>query len=171
MSCSGLTMNAIINCDDPLAPGLGQKRLIGMNKADIESVTYDITDSEVITDITLKSGTQAWYIEGIKNTLLPSVELVDSPTTAAWIHRIGMSIFDVGSKQKLSIQGMANQETVWVVENSNDSSNGNSIFEVYGLERGMRAATVTRSPVDTESGAAYVIEVATPIVTILWPFL
>ena len=57
---------------------------------------------------------------------------------------------------------MATKASVWIVENANDSSNSDSIFEVYGLQRGLEAQTITRSPVDTESGAAFVVEMATP---------
>ena len=57
---------------------------------------------------------------------------------------------------------MATKASVWIVENANDSSNADSVFEVYGLNRGLEAQSITRSPVDTESGAAFVVEMATP---------
>lgn len=160
-ACPGLVMGAEIDCADPLSPGI-RKRLIGFNLEDIETVLYNVTQTNVIEAITLKSGTQGWVFEGIKQSIIPSFELVNTSTASTWRHSVIQSIFDVSSAQKLNIQGMATKATVWVVENANDSSNSDSIFEVYGLQRGLEANTITRSPVDTESGAAYVIELATP---------
>ena len=160
-ACDGLVMGAAIDCADPLTPGI-RKRLIGFNLEDIENVEYDLVNTNVVTDITLKTGTQGWVFEGIKQSIIPSMELVNTPTASTWRHSIIQSIFDVSSEQKLNIQGMATKATVWIVENANDSSNADSIFEVYGLQRGLEALTITRSPVDTESGAAFVLELATP---------
>ena len=160
-ACEGLVMGASIDCADPLSPGI-RKRLIGFNLEDIENVDYDVVNTNVVELITLKTGKQAWVFEGIKQSIVPSQELVNTPTASTWRHSIIQSIFDVSSEQKLNIQGMATKATVWIVENANDSSNADSIFEVYGLQRGLEAQTITRSPVDTESGAAYVLELATP---------
>ena len=162
-ACEGLTMGAEINCADPLTPGI-RKRLIGFNLADVEDVAYSITPGQenVIESITLKEGMQAWVFDGIKQSIVPTQELVPQPTSNGWKHGVLFSIFDISSEQKLNLQGMATQSTVWIVENANDSSNANSIFEVYGLGRGLEAETITRSPVDTESGAAYVVQLNTP---------
>ena len=160
-ACDGLVMGAEIDCADPLSPGI-RKRLIGFNLEDIETVLYNVTNTNVVEAITLKSGTQGWVFEGIKQSIIPTQELVNTSTASTWRHSVTQSIFDVSSAQKLNIQGMATKATVWVVENANDSTNADSIFEVYGLQRGLEANTITRSPVDTESGAAYVIELATP---------
>jgi hypothetical protein len=161
MSCQGLTMGAAINCADPLTPGI-RKRLIGFNYDDIADVQYNVTKTNVIESITLASGTQGWVFEGIKQSIVPTQELVPQTASNGWKHGVLQSLFDVSSEQKLNIQGMANKGTVWVVENANDSSNSDSIFEVYGLGRGLEAETITRSPVDSESGAAYVIQLSTP---------
>jgi len=161
LSCAGLVQGASVNCDDPLTPGI-RKRLIGFNLEDVETVTYNATNTNVIESITLKTGKQGFVFEGIKQSITPTQELRPQTTYAGWGHGILLSVFDVSSEQKLNIQGMANKSTVWVVENANDSSNGDSIFEVYGLGRGLEAETITRSPTDTESGAAYVIQLSTP---------
>lgn len=160
-ACEGLISGAEIDCADPLTPGI-RKRLIGFNLADVEDVVYSISEPNVIENITLKSGTQAFVFDGIKQSITPTQELVPQPTSNGWKHGILFSIFDVSSEQKLNLQGMATQGTVWVVENANDSSNADSIFEVYGLGRGLEAESITRSPVDTESGAAYVVQLNTP---------
>ena len=160
-ACDGLVMGAAIDCADILAPGI-RKRLIGFNLEDIENVDYDIVNTNVVEAITLKSGAQAWVFEGIKQSIIPNLELVNTPTASTWRHSVTLSIFDVSSEQKLNIQGMATKASVWIVENANDSSNADSIFEIYGLQRGLEAQTITRSPVDTESGAAFVVEMATP---------
>jgi len=162
-ACEGLTMGAEINCADPLTPGI-RKRLIGFNLDDIADVLYSVAVGEenVIVSITLQVGKLGWVFDGIKQSIVPTQELVPQPTSNGWKHGVLFSIFDISSQQKLNLQGMATQSTVWVVENANDSSNANSIFEVYGLGRGLEAETITRSPVDTESGAAYVVQLNTP---------
>jgi hypothetical protein len=154
-------MGSSINCDDPLAPGI-RKRVIGFNLEDINTITYNSTNTNVVEAITLKTGKQGWVFDGVKQSITPDVALTPQTTYAGWSHGLLLSIFDVSSAQKLNLQGMANKSTVWIVENANDSSNGDSIFEIYGLDRGLEAETITRSPVDTESGAAYVVQLRTP---------
>lgn len=160
-ACDGLVMGASIDCADPLAPGI-RKRLIGFNLEDIANVEYDPIQTNLITSITLLEGKQGWVFDGIKQSIIPNLELVNTPTASTWRHSVTLSVFDVSSAQKLNIQGMATKASVWIVENANDSSNADSVFEVYGLQRGLEAQTITRSPVDTESGAAFVVEMATP---------
>ena len=160
-ACDGLVMGADIDCADPLAPGI-RKRLIGFNLEDIADVQYSVSQPNVIESITLLEGKQGWVFEGIKQSIIPNLELVNTPTASTWRHSVTLSIFDVSSGQKLNIQGMATKASVWIVENANDSSNVDSVFEVYGLQRGLEAQSITRSPVDTESGAAFVVEMATP---------
>ncbi len=161
MSCQGITMGAVANCDVPLQPGVRQRVIIG-NLDDIETITYDVTKTNLITDITMKSTTQAWEFEGLRTSISASWELVASENAANYNHLVNLSVYDMSSEQKLSLQGMAWERTFAIVENRNDASLADSIFEAYGLGAGMLPLTMGRQAADTDTQGAVIIELGTP---------
>ena len=161
MSCQGITMGAVANCDVPLQPGVRQRVIIG-NLDDIETITYDVTKTNLITDITMKTATQAWEFEGLRTSISASWELVASENAANYNHLVNLSVYDMSSEQKLSLQGMAWERTFAIVENRNDASLGDSIFEAYGLGAGMLPLTMGRQAADTDTQGAVIIELGTP---------
>ena len=154
-------MGAIASCDVPLQPGVRKRVIIG-NLDDIATVTYDVTKTNLITNITMKSTTQAWEFEGLRTSITAGWELVASENAANYNHLVNLSVYDMSSEQKLSLQGMAWERTFAVIENKNDASLGDSIFEVFGLGAGLLPFTMGRQNADTDTQAAVVIELGTP---------
>ena len=110
----------------------------------------------------MKSTTQAWEFEGLRTSISASWELVASENAANYNHLVNLSVYDMSSEQKLSLQGMAWERTFAIVENRNDASLADSIFECYGLGAGMLPLTMGRQAADTDTQGAVIIELGTP---------
>ena len=159
-TCAGITVGAAFDCENPLQPGVRQRLLIG-NLSDIASITRGGTPN-VILDITMKSTKAMFAFEGVKQSITAQSELVVQTLSNAYNHQVGLSVFEVDSVQKLNLQGMMATAQFAIVENSKDDSLGDSVFEVFGINRGMEGSELLRINADTDTSGAYVITLVTP---------
>ncbi len=159
-SCSGLLSGAIFDCENPPVPGVRKRAIIGSIDAIADKV-FDPLNPLLLTSIVMKSGLQMFEFDGAKNSILPSVTLREGTNANNYGHVLGISIFELGSDQKLNIQNMASDRMFAIIENANDSSLGDSIFEVYGLG-GMEVNELERIPTDPDTLGAYVLTMQTP---------
>lgn len=160
-ACGGITMGADYDCETPIVPGVNQRLLLG-NLDDIESVTYSITTPTLIEDIILKTGKVVYVFQGIRQSLNPQYELVPGTISVGYNHTINFLAFDLDQEAKDNYEKLALGKVWGVLENKNAPGNGNSIFEVYGLNVGMEASALSRIPADQETGGAFSITVMTP---------
>ena len=159
MAC-GITMGAVVDCGDPLAPRVRQRVIIG-NTDDIATVTYGANDS-LITDITMKTGTQCWAFGGKKTSISASSELNPTDFAVYYNHIVNLIVWDTSSDQKQNLQGMAEGNLFCIIENANDSSHGDSVFEVFCLERGGEVTQNTRLNGGDDAGGGYSLIISTP---------
>ena len=159
-SCAGLIAGGIYDCANPLVPGIKKRVIIGsINK--IATKTFDPAQPLKLTDLAMQTGEQCYQFDGAKNSINPNVELREGTISNSYGHVLALSIFERDSDAKQNIQGMANDQLFCIIENANDSSLGDSIFEVYGLG-GMEVNELTMNPTDTDSSGAYVMNMQTP---------
>ena len=104
---------------------------------------------------------QMYQFDGAKNSINPSVELREGTLSNTFAHMLALSVFEVDSPAKTNLQGMAHDQLFAIIENANDTSLGDSIFEVYGLG-GMEVNELTRNPTDQDTSGAYVLNMQTP---------
>lgn len=160
-NCTGISLGSLYDCEDPLQPGIIQ-RLIVFNKADIATITFDVTTTSLITDIVLESTKQGYEFTGTKQSINASYTLVPATVSVGYDHLVDLHIWDVTQENKDNLENMAvSAGLVAVVENINDVSLGNSVFEVYGLGRGMELFSLVRTPADVETSGAFVAQLKT----------
>jgi len=160
-TCSGITVGSTFDCDNPLVPFVRQRLLIG-NLEDIASITRNVTNDNVIEDITMKVGKAMFAFEAVKSAITAQTELVVQTLSNAYNHQVGLSVFEVDSAQKRNLQGMASLPQFALVENSKDTSLGDSVFEIYGINRGLEPSELIRINADSDTAGAYVITLVTP---------
>lgn len=160
-ACGGITVGAGYDCDAPIVPGVNQRLLLG-NSDDIESVSFNVTNTTIIEDITMKSTKQCFAFQGVRQSLRPQYELSTGTVSVGYIHTVNFLIFEITQAQKDNIEAMALGKLFAVVENKNSVGNGNSVFEVYGLNVGLEASTAIRIAADQESGGAFSLTLVTP---------
>jgi len=161
MSCSGIFSGSLVSCSDPLAVGIEQ-RLFLANLEDVASFTFDSTDSNMVTAITMETGKTFFEFEGLKQSISCQSEFLPKPFSTAYRHQIDFSCFDVSASQRRNLEAMVFQPQVAITFGPNDSSLGNGAFEIHGINAGLEVVTNIRIPADNETGGAYRIQLATP---------
>jgi hypothetical protein len=161
-NCNGITIGAEYDCTNPLKSGVNERLLVG-NLQDIESIVYSIIpgDESVIENIIMKSGTAMYAFQGVRSTVKPQVDLVASEVTVGFSHQVDFSVFEVDSYQKVNLQGMSALNQFAIYQNPKDSSLGDAVWEVLGVNAGMETQTVTRIAGDGTTGGAYTVQLKT----------
>jgi len=160
-ACSGITQGAVYSCTDPLKSGVNERLLVG-NLDDIDFVTYDPIETSVITAITMKAGKAMYAFQGVRSSVKPQVDLIASDISVGFSHQVDFSVFEVDSAQKVNIQGMSALKQFCIYQNPKDSSLGDAVWEVMGINAGLETAVVTRIANDQATGGAYTIQLKTP---------
>jgi len=161
MGCAGIFSGALQSCADPLSVGLVQ-RLFLANLEDVASFTFDGTETNMVTGITMESGKTFFEFEGLKQSISCQSEYVPKPFSTAYKHTVDFSIMDVSASQRRNMEAMVFQPQVAITFGQNDSSLGNGAFEIHGINAGLEVVTNIRIPADNETGGAYRIQLATP---------
>jgi hypothetical protein len=160
-NCTGITIGADYDCLDPLKAKVNERLLVG-NLDDILSVTYDVTNPTLITALAMKVGTSMYAFQGVRSTVKPQVDLVASEVTVGFSHQCDFSVFEVGSKDKENLQAMSTVSQFCIYQNPKDSSLGDAVWEVMGINSGLEVSTLTRMPADGATGGAYTVQLKTP---------
>jgi hypothetical protein len=160
-NCIGITIGAEYDCLSPLKAKVNERLLVG-NLADIESITYDVTNPTLITAITMKSTKAMFAFQGVRSTVKPQVDLVSSEVTVGFSHQCDFSVFEVDAAQKENLQAMSAVSQFCIYQNPKDSSLGDAVWEVMGVNSGLEVSTLVRMPADGATGGAYAIQLKTP---------
>lgn len=159
-NCNGITVGADYDCTNPLKSGVNPRLLVG-NLDDIATVTYDVSDTSVITDITMKSTKAMYAFQGLRSSVKPQVDIVVSEMNVGFSHQVDFSVFEVDSAQKVNLQGMAVIKQFCIYQNPKDSSLGDAVWEVMGVNAGLEVQTMTRIAGDATTGGAYTVQLKT----------
>jgi hypothetical protein len=162
-NCSGIFQGADLDCQNPLSVGVIQ-RLFLANRADVLSLTYDLTPGRenVITGIVMKTGKAFFEFAGVNESIKGQNELVRRAVSNGYKHQIDFSIFEVGNTSLANMQAMAYQPQIGILYGPDDTSLENGAFQVYGVDNGLDLLTNVRINNDVETGGAHVLQLATP---------
>lgn len=153
-SCAGIFEGADFDCENPLIAGVDE-RLILANLADIESLTFDVDNPSIITDVILKNNSSAYVFQGTRQSLVPEAHFIPGRFSIGYDHQIAFQVFDVSQSQKDNLEAMALRKTVAIVQNSNKT------FEIYGIIQGLELLSDDRLPGDQDTGGSFTIVLKT----------
>ena len=133
MACSLLDKELKADCDKPLTAGTHETMLL-INPSEIASITYDLTHSNVITDITMKSTKKAYAWVGIKQSNNPSVTLVEGEYQNKFEHKIEGLVFNTSYEDDKVLQDLAigNAPLIAIIHKRDHGDGGKRAFRVYG---------------------------------------
>ena len=157
--CGGISSGVVYDCDNPIIPGIVPD-IILVNLKDIDTVTYDVTNDYIITNIALASTKQGYSFEGFRQSARPQYEYVRQPYSTAYNHIIDLQVFDITAAQKKNLEAMALGKIVAIVENLDKTDT--ATFEVYGLDVGLEVNTLTRIAADLETAGSFSLQLMTP---------
>ncbi len=154
MACNLIDDDISYDVCDPLTGGVHSTFYIA-NKDDIESITYDGTNKMLATDITMKTTKQFFTIEGQLQSLEPSYKLVTGKYINQYEHEVKFLIFSIDPATKQQILAMKDGDFVVIVQNNHVSTTGDTKWEIYGAQGGLKLQENGRNPQDTENLGAF----------------
>ena len=154
-NCDGISLNADYSCDSPPIAGV-EERLVLMNFKDIASFAVQSANPSIIEGFTLKSGTQAFSFQGVRNSLVPEQHYAPGRfSPSSYEHMLNFLVWDDTQAQKDNLEAMAIEKQVAIIQNANKT------FEVYGIRNGLEVTTNDRLPGDQDTGGGYQIVLKT----------
>jgi len=152
--CGEITAGFTPNCDFPLLPGVSD-RLVLMNKDDIDIITYEIANPQVITNITLKAGKSAYVWQGQNRSNEPASRMVKGRYSNNFDHEVIFKVFGDGPTVKIQLNKFPNANLVAIVENNYRGSAGEAAFAVYGISGGLETQELENVKSDSDNDGSY----------------
>lgn len=159
MEACGLASASILkDCDTPLVGGSGITVWVG-NLSEIDTITKDVYNKMIVSDLTLLSGKKLFKLEGDSGTngssVAPLAKMVKLPYGKAFEHELGALAFSITPETKLELDKWVHGELFAIAENKMKGEDGNSAFEIYGLDAGLQMEEFERNPNDKDTLGAF----------------
>jgi hypothetical protein len=151
--CSKITSNILANCDKPLVGGVKDK-LVLVNLEDIEALTRNEDNPQIIEGVTLVEALIGFLLEGINNSIDAKTALVKKKYSNGWDHDIVFRIIDNSPEIKEQVEKLVGGRVVAFLENNFKGTDDKAAFEVYGSELGLivKSVEADKSNADTQGG-------------------
>lgn len=154
------------DCNNPLFAGVDSEALI-LNYSQIDSVSYDQSNGNIITGITMKTYTDGndtvpycgYTCQQLGNTPFSGtqVEMTEGTYGNRFTNTVVLAVTDNGPDVcKNIIDNFANGKFVVIMKNDYRHTNGDNKYQVYGVKKGLKASAISRELYgDNES--AYIV--------------
>jgi hypothetical protein len=155
-TCDNLTAGIAYDCANPPSGGAND-RLILLNFSDVEAatITYDGTNPIIVENIVLAGAAVGYVFEGLNNSNEPRSAMVKGRYVNGYDHEVRFKCFDNSPAAKLQLGKLDGALIVAIVQNNRKGASGNSAFEIYGLQTGLRLQELERILADAETQGAY----------------
>lgn len=159
---------SVEDCDNIGYGGVSNTGWIA-NYADIDTVTYDTNNGNIVDGITMK--TEGEGGNAVSKCFFPMTVMGNQPYQGSntslvtgdygnrFTHVINISILD--NSPKLSnevLDNLANGRFVVILENDFRDSNNTNRYSIYGLAKGLKATNISRDLYENE--AAWICELS-----------
>jgi hypothetical protein len=142
MGCAdGISKNITSNCTTSKGGSLEVTAWI-MNRRDV-TVTYDLNLGNMITNLAMGSGTQAYKIVGTKKLLNAGHDAVladDRPDK--YTHYFNFQQFEIAAEDIDNVDNL--NDVIVVVESKDKTEDGDGVFIAYGVKNGLWKSTDTQ---------------------------
>jgi hypothetical protein len=154
MACGLLSAGLTLSCTNKLVGGVSPNVWIA-NKDDIDTWTYDGTNSLIVDSITMKA-TKAFYLfEGKLKSTEPAARTVKGSYDNTWEHEVKIRAFDISPATLKAVAAMKDSQVVIIVQNNTKGTAGNSKYDIYGLEGGLFCELAERLPQNADDAGAW----------------
>ena len=158
-------INACIaaDCDNPVFEGAEPKAWI-FNKSDIASLTYDATDTNIITAITMKEVSQGVDAVGYTISQLgktpfsgSSSEMAEGNYGNTFTETVQFVVPDNSPVANALLDQMSGGKFLVVMENQYDGSDHKGKFQVYGSKKALSATAMTRELYNDDTNGGWLV--------------
>lgn len=155
-NCNLISNSIAFDCENPNISGTRRAWILNFN--DIDSVSL-ASNKMIIENIILKAGKISYKIDGRQNSIAPKSTLINGTFTKNYDHSVGILSFDISPELKENLEGARRGLFVVIVENVFKGTSGNSAFEVYGIDAGLRFTILEKDPnsQDTQGGISFTL--------------
>lgn len=135
--CGTISEDILRDCaTQPVGGVKSTMRLINID--DIATITRDVANPLIVTDIVLKTGKKAYKYEVFKRGHKPRFTKVNGDYADRYRHEIDTSIQVWDNDTKAQVEGLNGASVVAIVENLQNT--GDARIEIYGLDAGLYVA-------------------------------
>lgn len=160
--CGEISAGLEPDCDFPAMGGVYED-LVLMNYDNIDSVTRNGVNKQIIEAITLNTTTDKAYLyKGKNESVEPQVNLVKQRYSDSYDHEVMYIIFLNTPVAKQQIESQVGGKLVAIVQNKHKNSAGDTSYEIYGLGVGLYVMELSRIVVDPDTQGAYKLILRTP---------
>lgn len=157
------------DCDNPVFSGMESKAYI-FNKSEIASLTYDQTNPNVITAITMKvieegSGSDP-DVMAVGYTISQlgkqpfngtNTSLTEGNTSNKFTENFAFVVPDNSPAAAMLLDNIANGKFVVVVKNEYTGSDGRGQFQVFGAKKGLVATAMERDAYSEDNDGGWAV--------------
>lgn len=157
MDCASELMNATAaDCSNPAIAGLyGEVILLPYDS--IDRAASSVTD-DVISEIVMKATKKGYSFASFDNSSLGAVSLVQGTYRNTIQHDLTLRVFVKTEAIKKFVNAFVNARVVAIVKNKEMGVDGDTMYEAYGWDSGLKLNTLTS---DTSMADGVVYELAT----------
>lgn len=157
IDCNKIKSSSRFSCENQNITGTRRAWILNFN--DIDSVVFSLSYKMVIENINLKAGKISYKIDGQQNSIAPKSTLIIGNFFKNYDHSVGFLSFDISPELKENIEGAKSGLFVVIVENVFKGVSGNTAFEVYGIDAGLRFILIDKDPnnQDTQGGIQFTL--------------
>lgn len=151
------------SCENPIFTGIDSTAYI-FNKSEIASFTYDNTNPNIVTDITMKEVSPGVNYTGY--TILQTgktpytgtnTALVEGNVSNTFTNTLNFIVPDNSPAAAAIIDNIANGKFVVVVKNDYTGSDDKGTFQIYGAAKGMVATAVANDKYSDDTNGGWAI--------------
>lgn len=132
------------------------------NKDEIVSYAPASGNAMVIEGITMVSGKKFFTVAGKLQSVEPKVTIKPGKYQNSTIHETTFLIFDLQPLSLLQINKMIDGNFVLIIQNNETGVDGNTKYDVYGIDGGMRISGGTMEKNNTDTLGAVQLTLTTP---------
>jgi len=152
-----ISKDILHSCDNP--PVAGQRdRIIIIPRRLITDTDFNNTYSNIIEDITIAAGGRAYEYVGTSKLLKSDKGMISDDNGIRYRHRIPFIVYGNTPIIKAELEALVkeNMGVVAILQQNYKGTSGNSEFEVFGINAGLRVTLLE----DTDGRNQYNIELA-----------
>ena len=163
--CEKLITNCVsADCDNIGFAGVSNSALLA-NYTDIDTVTYDAKNSNIVDGITMKTDgntTKCFFpvvVMGNQPYQGTNTQLVVGDYGNRFTHNVTIAILDNGPELSHDVlDNLANGRFAMILENDFRNADDTNRYSIYGLAKGLKATNISRDLYENE--AAWIVELS-----------
>lgn len=163
-ACGLATASILYDCNTPLTGGTKTTVWLG-NLSELEDYDVDVYNNIIVTNLILASGKTLFKLEGASGTngssARPSFQMVELAYQKAFEHDFSGLALDISPETKLELSKWVKSEVYIIYENKQKGVDGNSAFEILGLNAGLNMKEFKRDPNNKDTSGGFEIRFTT----------